>query len=127
MGHNILVLEDSPSAMMDTVNKLREQCPNAKIIKAKNYQEAERAVDTHSIDLALVDLHLPDKSGIDFILNKLKSDSKTSSIPVIVISTVDTSSFIGDLIIDKVDKFLPKPVDPELLASTLRELEILSI
>jgi CheY-like chemotaxis protein len=39
----------------------------------------------HAPDLILLDLHLPDLSGIQ-VLNRLKSDARTASIPVVVLT-----------------------------------------
>ena len=48
-------------------------------LEAENGEEALRALQTDSVDLMLLDVHLPDMSGIE-LLQKLKQAGETRSI-----------------------------------------------
>ena len=50
--------------------------------------EAEEIVNSNSLSLILLDLMLPDGSGLD-LCKKFKSNSKTESIPIIILTAKD--------------------------------------
>lgn len=62
----ILVVDDHPMFRLGVSHFLQ---PNSKfhIVEAKSQQEANVAFRTHSIDLAIVDISLPDGSGFELI------------------------------------------------------------
>lgn len=70
-------------------------------------------------ELIVLDLNMPGGAGIDS-LRRLKSSSKTASIPVIVLSgNTDerTPAMVKEL---GAESFLPKPVDSEALLAAMR-------
>ena len=69
-------------------------------------------------DAIVLDIQMPGGTGLE-ALRKLKTSTKTSSIPVIVLSgsgTKDTPREVTEL---GADEFLLKPVDPEALYQAL--------
>jgi len=73
-------------------------------------------------DLVLLDVHLPDMSGLE-VCGRIKSDPATRDIPVVYLSTASTSA--GDRtrgLESGADAFLAEPITPELLAATIRAL-----
>ena len=64
----------------------------------------------HAPDLILLDLHLPDLSGIQ-VLNQLKADARTSSIPVIVLTADELPGTRGQVIEAGAVECLAKPVN----------------
>lgn len=64
----------------------------------------------HRPDLILLDLHLPDMSGID-VLGRLRADPTTTAIPVVVVSADATAERIGHLEAVPVAAYLTKPID----------------
>jgi CheY-like chemotaxis protein len=64
----------------------------------------------HRPDVILLDLHLPDMSGMD-VLSRLRSDPTTTEIPVVVVSADATAERIARLDAERVAAYLTKPID----------------
>lgn len=74
-------------------------------------------------DLVLLDLHLPDMSGID-VLRRLKADERTADIPVVVTSADAIENRIGEVLELGADEYLTKPLDmPRFMEVVGRYLE----
>ena len=58
------------------------------VLTAGSLRDAEKILQSQSPSLVLLDLMLPDGSGLDFC-RKLKTNSKTESIPVIILTAKD--------------------------------------
>jgi DNA-binding response OmpR family regulator len=65
-------------------------------------------------DLILLDVNMPGGSGVG-VLQKLKNSTKTSRIPVIVVSGSIDPSLPGQVVEMGAVCFLAKPVDPDVL------------
>ena len=76
-----------------------------------------------TLSLILLDLNLPDLSGID-ILQQVKADSRTARLPVIVM-TSDADAEVECLTLGAID-FIPKPYPQQkvVLARVLRTIEL---
>ena len=72
-------------------------------------------------DLILLDLHLPEMSGLE-VLDRLKRSAITRDIPVIVVSADATPEQIERARADGAAAFLTKPLDLNAFARTLDEL-----
>jgi PAS domain S-box-containing protein len=64
----------------------------------------------HRPDVILLDLHLPDMSGID-VLSRLRADPSTNEIPVVVVSADATAERMERLDVARVAAYLTKPID----------------
>jgi CheY-like chemotaxis protein len=64
----------------------------------------------HLPDVILLDLHLPDMSGID-VLGRLRADPVTTEIPVVVVSADATAERLARLEAARVAAYLTKPID----------------
>ena len=71
--------------------------------------------------LILLDLNLPDMSGVD-ILAKLKGDEKLKRSPVIVLTTTDDQREIQRCYDLGANVYITKPVDYENFANAIRQL-----
>ncbi|HEX4234228.1 MAG TPA: CHASE domain-containing protein [Caldimonas sp.] len=71
--------------------------------------------------LILLDMHLPDMSGLDF-LRHLKADPATSPIPVIVVSADATAQQVDAALDAGAVRYLTKPVGVNELLSTVDDL-----
>ena len=115
----ILVLEDSPTAMMDVVLKLSKFINSERIFRAMNYEEAVDILEQESIQAALIDLSMPKKNGMNLIFDYMKVSPKLNKIPIVVISGIHDNSLLMKSIENTAMEFLSKPVDAEALEEVL--------
>ncbi len=80
-----------------------------------------RVAREESPDLILLDLMLPDMSGID-VLYQLRADPMTRDIPVVVFSASSDQSARLLALAAGADDFLTKPIDDQTLLARLRGL-----
>ena len=71
--------------------------------------------------LVLLDLNLPDMSGLD-ILEKIKSNEYTKRLPVVVLTTTDDEREIQKCYDLGANVYITKPVDYEGFATAIRNL-----
>lgn len=71
--------------------------------------------------LVLLDLNLPDMSGID-ILQRLKTDSKLGRAPVVVLTTTDDRTEVQHCYDLGCNVYIIKPVDYEHFANAIQQL-----
>ena len=64
---SILILEDTPETLRWLIDVTNGAYPAAQVTTAANLSDAKTAVHDQVFDLAIVDLGLPDGSGIDLI------------------------------------------------------------
>jgi len=86
LGTRILVVEDEP----DIRHLLRHYLQRAgyEVMTASTGAAAFQLARTARPDLITLDMHLPDSSGLT-VLEKLKSDATTASIPVMILSILN--------------------------------------
>ena len=86
MKNIILVIEDEPDINKTiSYNLLTE---GFEPISAYNLSEADNWIQSNSPDLILLDLMLPDGSGLDFC-KRIKSKDKFNNIPIIILTAKD--------------------------------------
>tara|TARA_B100001094_G_C18148551_1_gene782267 strand:- start:52 stop:738 length:687 start_codon:yes stop_codon:yes gene_type:complete len=83
---NILVIEDEPDIRRTLEYNIAREGFN--VFTASSISEAEEAIKSHSINLVLLDLMLPDGSGLE-LCKKIKSNPKTEYVPVLILTAKD--------------------------------------
>ncbi|MDQ6685391.1 MAG: PAS domain S-box protein, partial [Pseudomonadota bacterium] len=83
--------------------------------------DALAAIRAQRPNLILLDMHLPDISGLE-LLRHLKSDAATATIPVLVVSADATAQQIDAAIGAGAHRYLTKPVSVSELLAALDEL-----
>ncbi|MHC4994653.1 MAG: response regulator [Planctomycetota bacterium] len=102
----VLIVDDEPDireALGDAIRK-----PNLNIIEAGSISEARRIVDDRCVDLALVDVTLPDGDGLD-LAGELHG--RATPIQSIVITGKPSMDRAVDAIRAGAADFLPKPLN----------------
>ena len=119
MNPHILLVDDSLTVRMD----LRAALNNAGfILKACSTIESARAeLSSHPFDLAILDILLPDGSGIE-LLKQIKETPELRSIRVIMLSTeAEVRARIQGLRLGA-EHYVGKPYDRAMVVRTAREL-----
>ena len=86
MTNRILIVEDEPDIRSTLEYNLHRD--NYQTESVGNLLDAEKILSTTNISLILLDLMLPDGSGLD-LCRKLKADQSTHSIPIIILTAKD--------------------------------------
>ena len=120
-GNNssIVYIEDN-LANMDLMYVIAKSTGAFEIIAASFGSEGIRLVEEHKPDMVLLDVHLPDMSGLE-VIRRLKSQQDTAGIPVVVLSADATTSQIRALKQAGAKAYIVKPVDIPLLLAEVED------
>ena len=92
------------------------------VIGAGSAGEALETMATRSVDLVVLDVHLPDRSGLEVAM-ELKSSAETAAIPIVHISAVAMDPEHRSAGLDRgADAYLVDPIEPQELVSTVGAL-----
>ena len=83
MPSRILIIEDEPDIRKTIDYNLSKE--SFKVLQAASIQEGEQILASDKIDLVILDLMLPDGSGLT-LCRDIKSESQTKHIPVILLT-----------------------------------------
>ncbi len=114
-GPRILLVEDEPAnralvgAVFATVD--RPELHGIVLHEATTIAEARAALASHSIDIVLVDVRLPDGSGLD-LAAELTRQPRVGPAKVVIVSASVLPAERSSAIATGADGFLAKPFDP---------------
>jgi two-component system cell cycle response regulator len=91
------------------------------VLAAADGVEALRLAREHQPDLVLLDIMMPELSGIE-VCRQLRADPRTKEIRVIVVSAVDAKRALEESIIAGADDFLAKPINALELMVRVRSI-----
>jgi DNA-binding response OmpR family regulator len=116
-GYHILILEDDVITSVALAKALQTELPDSHILRAGTLFEARLLFSSFEIQFFLIDVHLPDGNGIDFVLDISGRNPKAAA----VIMTAeplpkyrDRAQSFGALY------FFEKPVSPRTLGQIIR-------
>jgi CheY-like chemotaxis protein len=119
---SVLCIEDN-LANVSLVETVLADVPGVEVLVETRGESGLIRALTELPALILLDMHLPDIPG-DQVLRRLKHDSRTARIPVIVVSADATASHIKAVLAAGANHYLTKPLDVEnflgLVEATLR-------
>jgi CheY-like chemotaxis protein len=120
----ILLIEDNDGDAVLAQEAILYNKSDIELTRARNGSEAfQMLTGTKAMpDLILLDLNLPGMNGIE-ILQLLKSDPKTSSIPVIIFSMSNNEADISLCCSLKAEKFITKPIDLRAFFDVFKTIE----
>jgi CheY-like chemotaxis protein len=107
--HTILYIEDNVSNLK-LIERVLARHTNVELIAAMQGRIGIDLARQHRPDLVLLDLHLPDLSG-DEVLQQLRDDPATTTIPVIMVSADATPRQVQRLLSGGAAAYLTKPID----------------
>lgn len=109
-GGTLLYVEDNASNYELISEIIETQQPGIKLITAVFGNQAEKLAEKYRPGMILLDLHLPDISGIK-VLEKLRSNRKTAEIPVVILSADAMEHQQKNLMDAGADDFITKPLE----------------
>jgi DNA-binding response OmpR family regulator len=102
-GKTILLVEDNPKVMRNNVTLLKSH--GATLLTAARVSQACFVIENNAFDLAVLDIMLPDGSGLDL----LREIRVTSSMPVLLLTAKGESDDIVTGLSFGADDYLAKP------------------
>jgi signal transduction histidine kinase/ActR/RegA family two-component response regulator len=115
----VLYVEDN-LANVRLIEHLLQHRPGIRLLSALQASLGLELAAQHHPDLILLDGHLPDLPG-EVVLQRLRADPRTSSIPVVVLSADATESQIRHFREAGAAHYLTKPLDLRRLLALLDE------
>ena len=107
-----VILDDDPEALAAMKAALERRG-----IFCDCYTEAKAALDRlikKPADLALIDYLLPDDDGFH-VAEQLRADPDTRYMPILMITSSPTTDVVQRAVESRIDAFLAKPFDPQIL------------
>jgi DNA-binding response OmpR family regulator len=115
---SVFLLEDDPVSAKCVQAAFRRDLPEVRLLHARTIEEAQSLLTEYSADLFILDLTLPDGSGLDFMADVQTLDPNAC---VIVASATDTHSLEQGRLERGTQTFMPKPLDLKTLTALVRE------
>lgn len=119
MAKKILLADDEPDIVM--ILKRYLEVDGYEVVTANDGQEAMDKIANDTFDLLILDVMMPKMNGWE-ACKKLKSDSKTSGIPVIILTakSQDTDALMSYEC--GADEYATKPFDYNVISATIKKL-----
>ena len=122
----VLIVEDDADAAAFATAVLEEE--GLTTLHARNGEAGLEAARTEHPDLIVLDIQMPKKDGFT-VFSELRDDEATKHIPVVMLTgTAQTTGVrfskaaVGDLLGMEPDAYVEKPVDADVLCSTVKRL-----
>ena len=116
IGKTILLVEDNPKVMRNNITVLKSR--GAEVLSASNLTEARAVLETALPDVAVIDIMLPDGSGLD-LLREIRS---VSSLHVLLLTAKGESQDVVTGLSLGADDYLAKPYDLNVFTARLDAL-----
>ncbi|HEV2755159.1 MAG TPA: response regulator [Actinomycetota bacterium] len=116
-GPRILYVDDNPSSLR-LVEKIMSRHPGVRLHLASTGAEGISIATEELPDLVLLDLYLPDASGFE-VLESLRNDPRTASIPVVVVTVEDDPDVAARLSSAGAAEVLTKPFEAQTLVDAV--------
>ena len=116
LHYRILVAEDNPTNRI-VIQKMLERAGHACML-VENGEQALDAIDQDDYDAVIVDMNMPVMNGLD-ATRALRVMSLGRHLPIIMLSADVTAETQSECIAAGIDRFLPKPIQIDLLLEVL--------
>ena len=117
-GEQILVVEDNEKSMKLFRDVLR--ATGYRTLEASTGREALMSAATHMPALVLMDIRLPDMTGVE-ALGRLRANERTARIPVLALTAQAMKGDRERFIAAGFDGYLSKPVDIDALLAAVEQ------
>lgn len=117
-GDQILVVEDNEKNMKLFRDVL--EATGYRLLEATTGEQAVELAATHSPNLVLMDIQLPDIDGVE-ALGRLRGNERTASIPVVALTAQAMQDDRKRFLDAGFDGYISKPVDVVEFVKTVKE------
>lgn len=119
MKPKILLVEDTPELLQVLAEFLEME---GYIVRtATNGADAVSILRREQVDLVMTDLRMPGEDGFQLI-DHVRSDKFLTRLPIVIYSTLPTSSEQQEIVRRSANAFLHKPSPLALILSTIQQL-----
>jgi putative two-component system response regulator len=115
----VLIVDSSASSRRILRAMLKEE--SCRFLEASRPSEALAILEREPVDLVVIEMMLPEMSGID-LCEKLKADRRLQFIPVLMVTNLPGVENEIKCISSGADDFLTKPLHPKLVRSRVRAM-----
>jgi DNA-binding NarL/FixJ family response regulator len=113
----IMIVDDHALVRRGMAHVVRECFDEAEVVEAGSAEEAISAVKADAIDLALVDVRMPDTDGLD-LLHSLRMG--WPQMPVIMLTTFDHANYVRRALAEGAAGYLLKDATPDDLEQAIK-------
>ena len=114
----ILIIEDSFTSFLLITETLKFE--GYETLLAETVKEAITTINKEPPDLIILDLNMPEVTGYDFL--KMRKELKIETIPIIVISAMDSPLSIQQAKAMGASEFISKPVKLDMVIEKVKSL-----
>ena len=116
----VLYIEDNPvNALL--VEQVLHEWNEVRFLLAGDGKRGIELARGEAPDLVLLDMHLPDMTGLEILL-ELRADERTKGLCIVALSASATSDEMYDARSAGVDDYWTKPLDPQPFLDDVRRL-----
>lgn len=113
----IMIVDDHALVRRGMAHVVRECFSEAQVIETGNADEAIATMESESIDLALVDVRMPDTDGLE-LLHTLRT--RWPDMPVIMLTTFDHANYVRRALAEGAAGYLLKDATPDDLEQAIK-------
>jgi DNA-binding response OmpR family regulator len=119
LSKSVLIVDDEE--MTRDLLRLMLKGTGLTIFEAGDGFVALEQIEAHKLDLVILDVMMPGMDGLA-VCRKLRSQAKTSDLPIIMLSAKTTPSAIQDGLDAGANKYLTKPVGFKELLGNIQDV-----
>jgi DNA-binding NarL/FixJ family response regulator len=113
----ILLVDDHALVRRGLAHVVRESFPDAEVVEADNAEQALRAMSDQAIEIALVDVRMPEPDGLA-LLHEIKA--QWADIPVIMLTSFDHAPYVKQALAEGAAGYMLKDATPDDLEQAIR-------
>lgn len=113
----IMIVDDHALVRRGMVHVVRECFNDAEVVEASGAAEAIRLMEAEPVDIALVDVRMPDTDGLD-LLHEMKV--RWPDVPVMMLTTFDHAQYVRRALSEGAAGYLLKDATPEDLEQAIK-------
>ncbi len=113
----IMIVDDHALVRRGMAYVVREGFPDAEVVEAAGAEEALRLMREDPVDIALVDVRMPDLDGLE-LLRAMKAE--WPDVPVVMLSSFENSLYVRRALAEGAAGYMLKDATPEDLSQAIR-------